>query len=195
MKAWQQTLIGVFVGLLCSAAILLIAIPPRGQPIMLTPRATPGLLMVYVTGAVLEPGVYQLPPESHVLDAVKAAGGLLPSADSELINLAAKIQDGSKIDVKEIHQNSAAEVSIEGNDQNTDEPEKSVTISASTPLDINTATVEELDALPGIGTAKAQAIIDFREQNGQFVKVDDIQNVPGIGTGIYEKIKSLICIN
>jgi competence protein ComEA len=164
---------GVLIGLLAAAVIWLAAAPPRGDPVTLLPTPTPGLITVYVSGAVQTPGVYSLPAGSRVEQAVLAAGGFAPGAEQDQINLATLLEDGQQIDVPGVvssgHVNAGR-------------------------VNINTASVEELDALPSIGPTTAQAIVDYRLQNGNFAKIEDIKNVPGVGPATYEQIKDYITV-
>ncbi len=149
----------------------------------ITPTA-PVSFKVYVTGAVLHPDVYALPEGSIVRDALAAAGGAANEADLIAVNLAARLEDGEQVTVpvKSADGTSAA---------------STPTSSASTArarVSINHGTLAELDALPGIGPVKAQAILDYRAQHGLFKHLEDLQNVTGIGTKTYEDLKSLITL-
>jgi competence protein ComEA len=173
MKTLAYIIIGALIGLLAAGVLWLAATPPRGEPVILLSTQTPGVLTVYVSGAVVVPGLYTLPVNSRVIDAVQAAGGFMSSAETELINLAAPLVDGQQIDVPGIvstrHVNAGR-------------------------VNINTATVAEFDTLPGIGPTTAQAIVEYRLQHGLFQFVQDIQNVPGIGPATYAKIKDYLTV-
>ncbi len=173
MKTFLNIVFGVLIGLLAAGVIWLAASPPRGEPVVLLPTPTPGMLTVYVSGAVAIPGVYTLPEGSRVDAAVQAAGGFVPGAEAERINLAAPLEDGQQIDVPGIVSTSHVNAGR---------------------VNINTATLSELDALPGIGPTAAQAIVDYRLQNGAFQFIQDIQNVPGIGPATYDRIKDYITV-
>jgi competence protein ComEA len=173
MKTFLNIACGVLIGLLAAGIIWLAASRPRGEAVTLLPTATPGMLTVYVSGAVATPGVYTLPAGSRVDAAVQAAGGFLPGAEQESINLAKPLEDGQQIDVPGIVDTSH--------------------INAGR-VNINTATVTELDTLPGIGPTTAQSIVDYRFQNGPFQVIQDIQNVPGIGPATFDGIKDYITI-
>ena len=192
MKPWQNILLGAFLALLAIGAIYLVSSQPRGKPIELPTAPPPLPLKVYITGAVTNPGVYSIPRLSRIENAIQAAGGFLNSADTQNINLAAKVIDGEEIVVPVIGQNLATSSPLL---KTTPSQSTQTSISADNPLDINSATEDQLDGLPGIGSAKAQQIIAFRQQNGPFKKIDDLQNVPGIGPGIFTKIKDLITVN
>ncbi len=173
------------VGILLGAGlIVLVSRPPRGRPVILRPPPTPLPVLVHVTGAVLQPGLYSLPPGSRVQDAILAAGGFSASADEQGLNLAAVLLDGSRVNVPSIVTPESGSSGLS----------KEATSTPTFPIDLNTATLAELDSLPGIGPVTAQAIIDYRDQNGPFARIQDIDRVPGIGPATYEQIKDLITI-
>jgi competence protein ComEA len=172
---------GIVIGFLFSGFILLIAAKPGGEEVKLIPAPTPMPIFVYVTGAVEVPGVYSLERGDRVLDAIEAAGGELPDASLDSINLAAVLQDGAKIFVPDAN-----------NPLTSDEFG-----AISTPvlmININIASQQELELLPGIGSEKALAIIAYREENGFFSSIEGIMDVPGIGEQIYNQIKGCISI-
>ena len=175
---------GLVLGLLAAAGILLAAGKPRSSPVMLLPTPAPTNLTIDVTGEVVKPGVYQLPPNSHVLDAIQAAGGLLVDADVNTLNMASEVSDGQKIIVLT---QSQLPVPMQGT-------ERSNPIEVNGLIDINTATAEQLDILPGIGPTKASDIITYRQKNGAFDRIEDIQNVTGIGPATFEAIRNLISV-
>lgn len=188
MKTWQGILFGLFSGLLAAALILIIDSRPHGDPVQILPTWTPSPIVVHIDGAVLKPGVYRLEPQSRITDLIEAAGGLLPSADISLVNLATKIKDGEKfiIPFKTISEtNSSKNEKIELTQAPTPTPLLGI-------LNINTASVEMLDQLPAIGPTKAQAIVDYRTQHGDFRNIQELLNVPGIGPGIFSQIEKLI---
>ena len=180
---WKIAFVVVFT-LLAAGIIVLVSRPARGKPVILLPPPTPSPLQVHVAGAVVNPGVYSLPLGSRVEDAVAAAGGTTAAADAQALNLAAFLQDGSRVYVPFI-------VTPEA-DTSRSAPE--LAIPNSQLININTATTDELDKLPDIGPVTAQAIIDYRNQNGLFARIQDIDKVPGIGPATYEKIKDLITV-
>ena len=146
------------------------------------PTATPAPLRVYVTGAVERADVYTLPPGSLVKDAIAAAGGATADADLEQINLAIEVYDQQQIHVPRKGEEVtpvAAPVGVP---------------STMGKVNINTASVEELDTLPGIGPAIAQRIIVYRTEHGDFAAIEDITNVKGIGPATFEEIKELITV-
>jgi competence protein ComEA len=132
--------------------------------------------------------VYLLNQVSREEYSINAAGGFLPEAYTESINLAAPLSDGSKVLVP-LHQDPVT--SAETIQDTTANDQSAQTVF---PININTASKETLMQLPGIGEVKAQAIIDFRNQNGPFTSLDQIQEVNGIGPATFEKLKDLITI-
>jgi competence protein ComEA len=164
--------------------------PPTATPSpVVTPTFTPAPVRVYVTGAVLHPDVYRLPPGSIVKEAIAAAGGTTDDADLNRINLAQELRDQQQLYVPHIGETEAPPPVTGG------EPAPSV--GGGTPggkVNINAATVEELDTLPGIGPAIAQRIIDYRTANGPFKSIEEIKNVAGIGDATFEKIKDRITV-
>ena len=137
-------------------------------------------IFVDVTGAVNDPGVYTLTGRSRVIDAIKAAGDSAPGADLSTINLARVLNDGEQIYVDSTVVNSAGQ-----------RVSKKV---SSGPININRATLRQLDALDGIGPVIAGRIIDYRKKNGSFLTVDDLQKVSGIGAAKFAQIKSKVRI-
>ena len=142
------------------------------------PAARPPVL-VHVVGAVREPGLYRLKEGSRVADAVARAGGATPKADLALVNLAAPVADGTQVVVPA--RAPPAAVSAGGSAP-----------ARAGPVHLNTATVEELDALPGVGPVTAQKIVDFRQANGAFTSVDELDAVPGIGPARLEELRKLV---
>jgi competence protein ComEA len=137
-------------------------------------------IFVDVTGAVNNPGVYTLTGRSRVIDAIKAAGDSAPGADLSTINLARVLNDGEQIYVDSTVVNSSGQ-----------RVSKKV---SSGPININRATLRQLDALDGIGPVIAGRIIDYRKKNGSFLTVDDLQKVSGIGAAKFAQIKSKVRI-
>ncbi len=170
---WQQAVVFFLAGVVFTSIGFMIASPPRGKPIILTP-AVPGNILVQVDGAVVNPGVYTITSGSRIQDAVTSAGGLTVEARTDSLNLAKRIQDGEKITI----------------------PSSSQTKTSANILliDINLATLTELDQLPGIGKTRAQAIIDYRTKEGFFTSVDGLLDVPGISRDVFESIRDLVIV-
>jgi competence protein ComEA len=175
---------GILFGLFVAALVWVVARNPTGEAVVLRPAPTEKPVIVYITGAVPRPGVYALPKNARVQDAISAAGGFLAEAEKSQINLAAILEDGEKLDVPY----------IEGASPVLATPLPDVETSTTELININIASNAELESLPGIGPTTAQRIIDYREENGPFLSPEDIINVPGIGPGTYERIKDLITV-
>ena len=186
MKTWQHIFLGILIGILAIIVIYIAAMIPRGEPLVLSQPSTQSPMNVYVTGAVKNPGVYTLSRESRANDAITAAGGFSEDADESIINLAAKVRDGEKIFVPSI-------MDKDDND-NSGSYEHDLTSNQGI-ININVATQEELEVLPGIGPSRAREIINYREENGDFQQIEEIQNVPGIGAGIFDQLKDFITID
>ena len=134
------------------------------------------VLVVHVDGCVASPGVYELAgPDLRVNDAVEAAGGLLPEADTSQMNLAAGLSDGQKVLVPSRAEEGAAAAAPGG-------------------VNINLATADQLQALSGVGEATARAIVEDREAHGPFSSVEDLMRVSGIGQKKFDKLKGQICV-
>ena len=186
MKSWHLVIIGLLCGLLAAGIILLINSPSRGKPVKLPPAPEQAQIAVDVGGAVNNPGVSFLDYGSRVEDAIHAAGGFSTDAFNESLNMAALLSDGSKVLVPKKEEPSSGLETVQNSI-----PEEEQT---SFPININTAPQEVLMELPGIGEIKAQAIIDFRNQNGPFTTPEQIMDVKGIGPATFEKLKDLIII-
>lgn len=145
-------------------------------------------ITVYVTGAINKPGVVTVKEGARTADAVKACGGLLPTADGEKVNMAQVLKDGQQVRVPEKQAGSPATPA------NTGKASSASKTKADGPININTASAEELDALPGIGPAMAKRIIEYRETEGAFTAIEDIKKVKGIGEAKFEKMKDKICL-
>lgn len=167
--------------------VISVAVVARGhsQPVAETAPIViaPPKVMVDVAGAVKSPGVYELPANSRVIDALAAAGGAVPHADTSDINLARIIKDGEQVYVD------LATVSISSGRSG---PVTRAVKRKSGPININRATAGELDSLPGIGPVLASRIIDYRKANGPFTSVDDLQKVSGIGSAKFAQFKSKV---
>jgi competence protein ComEA len=149
------------------------------RPIAATP-APASLVVVHVVGAVRSPGLYRLRDGTRVADALARAGGATRRADLAAVNLAAPLADGSQIVVPRRAP-----------------PGTGATPSASTPsapakVSLASATLEQLDALPGVGPVTAQKILDYRQQHGAFRSVDDLDAIPGIGPARVEQLRDLV---
>ncbi|GAB4579135.1 MAG: helix-hairpin-helix domain-containing protein [Anaerolineales bacterium] len=180
MKAFLNGLLLILFGILIGGVIALTTAPPRGEPITLLPPPTPLPLLIDVKGAVTQPGLVALPPASRIQHALEAAGGPLPEADLTSINLAAPVEDGMFIFVPFLPPNEPAPMPLEE------------TSPPTTPINVNTATVEELATLPGIGLETAQRIVDYRMQFGPFTTLQDLDQVFGIGPATLADLEAWI---
>jgi competence protein ComEA len=155
--------------------------PPTVTPL---PTSTPCPLRVYVSGAVAHPDVYELPSASIVKDAIEAAGGATSEADLDRINLALSVADGQHIYVPKQGEETPP---ISPPTQ----PSNTASSDAGGKININTASQSEIETLPNIGPSKAQGIIE----NRPYDSIEEIQKVPGIGEGTFQKIKDLITVD
>ncbi len=136
-------------------------------------------VFVYAAGAVVRSGVYQVPAGARVTDVVDAAGGPAPDADLQQLNLAAKVADGERVYVPRRGETPPTPVGPGTGDSGTGGSTSSG--SANGPVNLNTATLDQLETLPGVGPATAQAILDYRKEHGRFANVDELIEVRGIG--------------
>lgn len=170
-------------------------VAPAAQPTAAPAAVATAALRVYVTGSVMAPAVYELPPEAIIDDAVRAAGGFTVDADRVAVNLAQPLSDGVHVHVPALGETAAPPPVVVG-PAPTAVPARSGGLSLSLEglININTATALELEALPGIGPSTAEKIIAHREANGPFAAIEAIMDVPGIGEGKFEEIKGLITV-
>ncbi len=165
-------------------------------PALTTPAATsvsaasptaPSVLVVDVAGAVRRPGLYRLSQGSRIADAIARAGGATRHADTALVNLAAPLADGEQVLVPSAVGGAAAAAGAAGA-----AAAPAGAPSPTAPVDLNTATAEQLDALPGVGPVTAQKIVDYRTQHGPFTSVDDLDAIPGIGPARIADLQGLV---
>lgn len=199
MKNVLYVLLGVMAGFVLAGALIFVSRAPVGQPIALRPAPTKAPIAVHVIGAVPRPGLYEFAEGARVQDAIDAAGGLLSTANVNAINLAALLGDGQQLSVPYLSGQEpvgeASTLELPGSFDNNDSASEESSISADGELiNINTATLEELDGLPGVGPTIAQRIIDYRTENGAFSTIDEIMDVSGVGPATFDEIKDLITV-
>ena len=152
-------------------------------------------IVVQAAGAVGRPGVHRLVTGSRVDDLIRAAGGLVPDADADRVNLAAPLRDGERIWVPRVGEEDAPEViSGSGGVGGPTEAAPGEVDGQGTPVNLNTATATELESLPGIGPATASAILAHRDQVGSFGSVDELIDVRGIGDAKLEQLRPLVTV-
>lgn len=181
---------------------------PHGNKAYLEKTSTNREVIVYVTGAVSKPELVHLPLDARLDDALKKVS-LLPEANVEALNPAEKLKDGQKISIpyKPVvavpttgspispgSSGSASTAATAGSSAATASSGSAATASSGGKININTAGVAELDKLPGIGPALAERIVQYRTDNGPFVRPEDLQEVAGIGPKTYEKMASLVSV-
>lgn len=150
-------------------------------------------IVIHITGAICNEGIYELEENSRIADAVKMAGGLKDDADLKQINLAYVLEDGMKINIPSKNENTN-EDSNNTESYITKENLNSSNNNKISKVNINSATQTELETLPGIGPSTALKIINYRKEKGKFNKIEDIKNVNGIGENKFNKIKEFIKI-
>jgi len=195
MKTGWAVAFAVVLTFIGAGLVFLIASQPKGEPVKLAPPPTPAPLLIHVTGAVANPGVYALPEGARIQDALAAAGGVLSDANVELINQAAFLEDGQQIWVP---WNQGDPDSGERGGSIPGQPEQKPPEASPDPvepLNINFATQSELESLPGIGPVIALRIIEYRQEYGPFEKIDEIKAVEGIGEAKFDQIKDYITIS
>lgn len=191
MKQAGLVLAGILVGFLIAGVLLVAARVPSGTPVALEPPPTEVPIEVHVVGAVLRPGVYIFPEGSRVQDAITAAGGLTSDADLRATNLAAKLEDGQQLEIPAGGGGAGAAVPTTAFRVI---PSSATATPSGDLININSASLEQLESLPGIGPTTAQNIIDYRTVHGPFAHIEDILNVAGIGPATFDSIKDLIAV-
>lgn len=191
---WNSALAGALISAILLGGITFLWRMPKPPPIAIhappaavaptpEPTATPAPLVIFISGAVQEPGVYPLPGGSRVADALARAGGFTPDANVNAVNQATLLRDGDQIYVPTLEEDST-------------EPPPGLSSAAPAAgsagglININTATLDELDQLPGIGPSRAQEIID----NRPYERVDDLDRVPGIGAATLEELRPYVVV-
>ena len=201
MKPWQILLVGVLIGLLAVGLILLVSSPIKGTSITLSPppsptptdrpapSATPTPIQVQIGGEVIQPGIYHLEEGTRLGSLIELAGGFTDAADLLRVNLAARCQDGDYFYVPTFDQQIPETAS--------NAPQNLFLIKTPVfnyPLDLNQATKEELESLPGIGPGKAEDILTYRETFGPFTSLDELLEVEGIGQKTLDSLREFLII-
>lgn len=168
-----------------AAFVVYIAVDRFNPPAISITTLTPESIAVEVSGAVATPGVVTVPDGARLIDVVNAAGGLLDTADLSRINLAGRVRDGDRVVIPALLVDSTIDV---------DASSASPVPANNGLVNLNTATIEELDTLPGIGPAIAQRIIDFREFYGPFTSIDQLAQVEGISPAMVERLRPLVTV-
>lgn len=151
-------------------------------------EAPGALICVYVCGAVNNPGIYEMQEGARIFEAIQMAGGFSPEADQEWLNQAEQVRDGQKLRVYTEEETAGlGEDRISPDDQEPSGEDQGK-------INLNTASKEELMTLSGIGEAKAEAILAYRREHGVFASIEEIQNIPGIKSAVFSKIKDQIVV-
>jgi competence protein ComEA len=149
-------------------------------------QASGAKIVIHVAGAVHTPGVVELPTGSRIHEAIRAAGGSLADADLNRLNLAAVLADGQKVHVPVVGEPPSAD--------STGQTEGTAGAATADKIDINTASVEELDTLPRVGPVLAQRIVDWRKEHGSFKTVEELDAVDGVGAKMLEALLPLVTV-
>ncbi len=201
MKPWLLILYGLLLGLLVAGLILLIAQPQRGHSITLSPAPTPTLtsppyptatpepIFVQISGEIQHPGIYALDEYSRLETLIELSGGFTDIADIERINMAAVLRDGDYF-------------FIPAKDQEIPETARNAPSNLYTaqdtgyeyPLDLNQASQEALESIPGIGPSKAEDILNYRDTIGSYSNLEELLNVPGIGDVTLESLRDYLFV-
>lgn len=153
-------------------------------------------IIVHITGEVKEPGIIELPSEARIADAIEAVGGVTEGADLDEVNLAFVLSDGQKVYIpnKNEKEVSGEKVYITAGSGNNIIVQDKVEEGKKQKVNINEAKQEDFEQLPGIGPSIAQRIVEYRDQNGKFTSIDELQEVKGIGEAKFENIKEYVTI-
>lgn len=183
--------VGLIIAAIVAAVVAVFALfrafdERSAPPIVIDDAAVTLPVVVDVRGAVVAPGVYELAPEARMQDALTAAGGLSESADLSTINRARRLRDGEVVIV--------AALPADGTPASGAAMAEITEATGGQKINLNTATVSELVALPGIGDVTAQRIVDFRDEHGPFRAVDDLALVQGISARTIEQLRDLVTI-
>ena len=157
---------------------------------MVTQKESEPEIIVHITGEINNPGIIKIKEGSRLVDVIEKAGGYTDQADTEKVNLAYEVKDEQKIVIPNINKKDDESKIIDDDESFI----KDNGNSSSSKVNINTATQSEFESLTGIGPSMASKILDYREKNGKFKSIEELKNVPGIGSSKFESIKDEICI-
>jgi competence protein ComEA len=181
--------------------------PPAPAPVAVSAAVSSGpsttgaggggaVVTVHAAGRVAAPGVYSVPAGSRVADLITAAGGLLPDADVDRLNLAAKVVDGTRVYIPRKGEPAPTEAPAGDPGAGAGAGGSGAPGGVPTgPVDLNTATAAQLDTLPGVGPATAAAILTYRARHGRFKSVTELLEVPGIGPAKLEALRPLVVVS
>ena len=193
---WNSALAGALITAIVLGGVTFLWRRPTPPPIAIhapptpaistpEPTATPAPLVIFISGAVLTPGVYPLPAGARIVDALVLAGGFAPDANVNAVNQAAPLRDGDQIYVPTLEE----EPAVPAAGLSSTEAPEAASVSSG-PINVNTASAEELEQLPGIGPARAQDII----ANRPYASVDELDRVPGIGPATLEELRPYVVV-
>jgi competence protein ComEA len=184
LERHRSTLAAALVVLVAVAAFAVLQVPRRPALQVTTPAASPGpaLIKVHVVGAVVSPGVYQLTADARVEDALGAAGGPDAAADVSALNLAAPLKDGQQLSIPQT--GTAA--------PDPGPPSLYAPPALPAKIDLNSASLADLDTLPGVGPVTAQKLLDYRTKQGRFTAVEELKDAKLVNAPTYERIKDLV---
>ncbi len=184
MPYWQIAMLACLVIALALSAFLLLRQPGHAgvvvekETLSDATESKPALIKVYVAGAVMRPGVYEMEEGTRVGEALQLAGGASPEADLAGLNLASRLRDGEKVAVPRIGE--------------TGLPPAGSSSAGEKPVNLNTASADELDKVPGIGPVLAERILDYRDSHGGFRDIEELKKVEGIGPKKFEDLKDKV---
>lgn len=162
-----------------------------GPPILIEDPRADATMVIAVHGAVASPGVYELAGDARVRDAVAAAGGPRPGADMSGVNLARRIQDEDEVAIPSMAPTRGPDLPTASEPADSIPPAVN---SSGSRVNLNAATVAELDQLPGVGPVLAQRIIDYRDEQGPYQSADDLERVQGISARMVEELRALVSV-
>jgi competence protein ComEA len=185
----------LLVVLVLGAAVWLARLPVRAPVVVPTPAAAARIVKVHVVGAVARPGLYELPDGGRIADALERAGGALPAADLARLNLALRLRDGQQVVVPALATatpeaadalvGAAGPAAVKG-------ATRVPTPHPGAPVNLNRATREELEALPGVGPVTAGRILDHRERRGPFQSTEELRTARLVNASTWERIRELV---